>query len=75
MSGSKVRISTALFERRPYFGAQKRCHILYFVFINPENFMCLACLVQKFEVWWPHLGGPPFWYPQILSNFLFFIFT
>ena len=38
MSGSKVRISTAPFERRPYFGAQQRCHILYFVFTNPEKF-------------------------------------
>ena len=33
--------------------------------------MCLAWLVKKFEIWWPRMGGPRFWSPQILSNIIF----
>ena len=32
---------------------------LFFIFANPENFMCLASVVKKFEFWLPRLEGTP----------------
>ena len=46
---------------------------LFLIFAKPENFMCLASVVRKFEFRGPRLRGrPPFRYPQIVSNFIFF---
>ena len=43
---------------------------LFFIFAYPKNVMCLACVVKKFEFGESRWGNLPFWYPQILSNFI-----
>ena len=46
---------------------------LFFIFASPENFMCLACVVKKFEFWLPCLEGTPqFGTPKF---YLYFRFT
>ena len=32
---------------------------IFFIFASPENFMCLACVVKKFEFRRPHLKMTP----------------
>ena len=44
------------------------------MFPNPNNFMCLARVVRKFDFWQPHLRGTPILVPQIVSNFVFLLY-
>ena len=46
---------------------------LFFMFLNPKNFMCLACVVRKFDFWRPHLRRTPILVLQIVLNFMFLI--
>ena len=64
----------------PHFGALNFVKFyLYFMFVYPENFMCLAwslgfnpSTIKKFEFWRPRFKEEPLkWYPQILSDFIF----
>ena len=44
---------------------------LFFIFENPENFMCLAYVVKKFEFKWPRLRGTlHFDDPKLFQNLL-----
>ena len=45
---------------------------LSFIFTYSENFICSESKWLKFEFWHPCLRGIfSFWYPQILSYFIF----
>ena len=36
--------------------------------------MCLACMVKSLNLGGLVQEGPPFWYPQTLSNFIFSLY-
>ena len=49
---------------------------LFFIFANAKNFMCLACVVRKFDFWRPHLRGTPqFGTPNCFKFYVPFKFT
>ena len=41
----------------------------------PENFMCLACLVEKFEFCWSRLRGAPHFDTSKLCEILAFFYS
>ena len=65
---SVFKRSKSLNFRGPRFGA------LFFIFAYPENFMCLARVVKKFEFFAPPFGGPTILVPPNLSNFIIFLY-
>ena len=49
---------------------------LFFIFVNPKNFMCLAYVVRKFDFWQPHLrGNPNFGIPNCSKFYISFTLT
>ena len=49
---------------------------LFVIFAYPENFLCLACVVRKFDFWRPHLRGTPhFGTPSCFRFYVSFKFT
>ena len=66
----------------PHFDEPKFCQILSFLlskfcqilsFAYPENFMGLACVVEKFDFWQPHARGTPILVFQIVLKFMFLV--
>ena len=55
----------APFERDPHLIPPNFVKVyFFFIFAYPENFMCLAWVVKKFQFWRPRLRGiPPTWHP------------
>ena len=61
----------------PHFDMPKFCQILsFFIFANLKNFVCLACVVRRFDCCRPHLKGDPhFGTPNCFKFYVSFKFT